>query len=1256
MSANKISEAPTVPTTSASDAAAATTASATVSEADIESSDAIATGGIVGVPANQVEGLAELKQFISELQEKIDAKRQLRQQNANFELPGDEYFARLDSSLKKNTAFVKKLKLFTSTQLDSLLRELSALNLSKYISEICAALTEAKLKMTDVPAVVTLASKLHCTYADFSTQFLEAWQKALKTTEKISNPSKLRVDLRLFAELVSSGVIQMKPGLALLGMVLVQLIAMDKDDHSNFSIILSFCRHCGEEYAGLVPQKMQQLALKYDIEVPKSDFLSADKQLNLRTMLKGYFKALCKHVLAEQAALMNMTKNIRRTMECKGEISQEKREKCELMQASFDKLLASAQSLSELLGEPMPELTKESECCNPGTVIDNMLDSAAFGTLDPWGDEETRAFYTDLPDLRQFLPNFSAPKVDLETLEEPSELTEEAIDANIDAELDMDDPPSATSDTALDKDQEEQQQPGAAAELGAAAIAAGTALPGATAAVPPLPIDKKMGSALMELGRQQQQQQQQLTTQSQSQNLRQQFDVFLLNLFNCVNKELIDSAAIEFLLNYNTKHQRKKLTRTIFSVQRTRLDILPYLSRFVAIVHMCNTDVAADLSDLLRKEFKWHIRKKNQLNIESKLKIVRFIGELVKFGLFKKFDALGCLKMLLRDFIHHHIEMACAFVEVSGVYLYNCRDSRLLMNVFLDQMLRMKTATAMDSRHAAQIESVYYLVKPPESAKRELAPRPVMHEYIRHLIFEELCKQNVERCIKMLRRINWDDPDVYNYAIKCLSKAYLLRFPLIRCLADLVSGLSSYQPRAVTIVIDNVFEDIRAGLEIHSPKMSQRRIAMAKYLGEMYNYKLVESSHILNTLYSIISLGVTLDQSVISPLDPPESLFRLKLACMLLDTCAPYFTSQATRKKLDYFLVFFQRYYWHKKSHPVFSKSENTSDLFPILVDHTYRDCLASVRPKLKLYKNLEQAKEAIDQLQEQLYPQLRACSNNNNNAQDSSLDTINEINELDDGVTDDSGSSDDQRERQAAGGSEEADQGNWTEYEVEPVAPPPPPEKSKEDLEFEQMYEKMTSDSYQERLKEPPLKATHKDIPVPMMARLQKKSYDQLNCNNAMQISKGNASAPSTPTNHGHNWDGGNHLTSATAATSSNDVAATEASAGGGCSGKGSGAVPFVLMVRGNKGGKQQFKSFVAPSDSQLAINLKLQEQKTREEKERVKRLTLNITERIEEEDYQESLLPLQQRNFTQSYYQKPNKNKFKHQKGAPDADLIFH
>ncbi|XP_055843664.1 regulator of nonsense transcripts 2 [Episyrphus balteatus] len=1141
----------------------------------------------------------EVENFITELKAKISAKSQLRNGNLKRVLPGEEHFARLDSSLKKNTAFVKKLKQFTAAQLDSLTKDMNGLNLSKYISEICTALSDAKIKMTDVPAVVCLCSQLHQTYVDFDAQFLEAWQKSLavKPGERISNPSKLRVDLRLFAELVSSGVIGGKQGLSLLGSVLMNIISQDKEDHSNFSIILSFCRHCGEEYAGLVPKKIVTLAQKYDIEIPKSDFLPADKQQNLRTLLKDYFKNLCKHLVSEQAELMTMTKNIRRIMESKGEISNDKKEKCELMQANFDKLLSSAQTLSDLLDEPLPELAKETESGNSGTVLESLLEESTMGDLDPWGDEETKAFYTDLPDLRQFLPNFSAPKQDLEPVEEAIEMTEESLDVDIDGDVDGDDPPSSTSDPSNDTETQGEE----------VATAASTA---ATESVLP----DKIGSALMEAGR----------ITNAGTNIKQQFEQFLTNLNNCVNKELIDSAAIEFLLNYNTKNNRKKLTKSIFGVQRTRLDLLPFLSRFVAIVNLVNTDIAIDLSEMLRKEFKWHIRKKNQLNIESKIKIVRFIGEMVKFGLCKKFDALACLKMLLRDFHHHQIEMACAFIEVAGVYLYNCKESRLLTNVFLDQMIRMKTNTALDSRHAAQVESVYYLVKPPDSVKMEKKLRPPIHEYIRHLIFEELCKQNVDKCIKMMRRIKWDDPDVNNYAIKCLSKAYLLRFPLIRFLADLVSGLSSYQEKAVTMVIDNVFEDIRAGLEIHSPKLAQRRIAMAKYLGELYNYKLIESANVLNTLYSIISLGVSTEEGVVSPLDPPDSLFRLKLACVLLDTCGQYFTSALSRKKLDYFLVFFQHYYWYKKSNPIFSK-ENTSDLFPILVDHMYRDCLANVRPKLKLYKNLEKAKEAIENLKAELYPQLAAQATSQDGAGDSAppppveteLDPIREDSEFDEVLSEDSSNSDEEEKKERRrdededdiSGLDNANNPNWNDDQVEDN-PEEVIEKSKEDLEFEQMFEKMAADSYQERLKET-IKPNTKDIPVPMMAKNSKKSYDQIQGT----TSGGSGSSPNE----------------------SKDS-----------------AVPFVLMVRGGKG-KQQFKTFVAPSDSHLAINLKLQEQKIREENEKVKRLTLNITERIEEEDYQESLLQ-SQKNQSQNYYQRQNRPKFKHQKGAPDADLIFN
>lgn len=99
---------------------------------------------------------------------------------------------------------------------------------------------------------------------------------------------------------------------------------------------------------------------------------------------------------------------------------------------------------------------------------------------------------------------------------------------------------------------------------------------------------------------------------------------------------------------------------------------------------------------------------------------------------------------------------------------------------------------------------------------------------------------------------------------------------------------------------------------------------------------------------------------------------------------------------------------------------------------------------------------------------------------------------------------------------------------------------------------------------------------------------------------------------------------------------------------------MPFVLMVRG-KGKQQQYKTFEAPSDSQLAIYLKDQEQKIKEENDSVKRLTLNITERLEEEDYQESLLQ-SQRSPASSKIRIQKAPKFKHPKGAPDVDAIFH
>ena len=76
----------------------------------------------------------------------------------------------------------------TESQEASLVKDIKSLNLSKYTGEMATAFTEAKLKMSDIPAAVNLCSMIHQRYADFAPAFLENWQKVLlsKKDDKVS--------------------------------------------------------------------------------------------------------------------------------------------------------------------------------------------------------------------------------------------------------------------------------------------------------------------------------------------------------------------------------------------------------------------------------------------------------------------------------------------------------------------------------------------------------------------------------------------------------------------------------------------------------------------------------------------------------------------------------------------------------------------------------------------------------------------------------------------------------------------------------------------------------------------------------------------------------------------------------------------------------------------------------------------------------------------------------------------------------------
>lgn len=109
-------------------------------------------------------------------------------------------------------------------------------------------------------------------------------------------------------------------------------------------------------FSGLVPRKIREYSEKHNKELPKSTFLLPEKQQNVRALLKDYYVSLCKHLVKDHLEMVEFEKQNRRILQTKGELNQERKEKLESLQVSYDKLLTATQSFAELLDEDMPAL------------------------------------------------------------------------------------------------------------------------------------------------------------------------------------------------------------------------------------------------------------------------------------------------------------------------------------------------------------------------------------------------------------------------------------------------------------------------------------------------------------------------------------------------------------------------------------------------------------------------------------------------------------------------------------------------------------------------------------------------------------------------------------------------------------------------------------------------------------------------------------------------------------------------------------
>ncbi|UJR26480.1 hypothetical protein I4U23_007807 [Adineta vaga] len=1182
----------------------------------------------------------QITSYFSERQDRLKQRQELREQNIQAEKvrlnaeQQQQAMTRLDSSIKRIPPFIKRLRTLTEQQRDALCRDMQGLNLTRYISEVATALTEAKLKMSDVWTSIQICSFLHQRYPDFSTSLFENWLRVLQKETLNENLSKVRVDLRIYAELITVHVLPIQQSINHLLTILTALINNDKD-FSNLSILISFCRVCGEDYAEIFSSKIRKLIIKLDEnieETTKSSFHSNDLKHQIRQMLDEYFQKLSVYLVEEYKQLQKQEQLMKRSMENRGEINQEIKDKYEQANTTFQKLLQNTETMADLLEQTMPELPIEevSKKTNERTGIDFYLPGRSdddLGGNTMWEDSETKQFYEEIPDLKLFLPHYAyreplPPPTPTATPEETDTLDSVQIEQEIEKEA-----LEVTSSTAVDVEEEDTTladiEDGPEEDVGA-------------------------------------------------NNIKLIMDNFITQLPTCVNREMIDKAARDFATNLNTKQNRKRLIKALYTVQRTYLHLLPFYSRLIAELTPVMPEIGNELVRLLKNEFRAHIKRKDQIYIESKIKTVRFIGELVKFGVFPKTEAINCLKTLLSDFRHHNIEMCCNLLETCGRFLYRSPDCHRRTEIILEILMRKKAVLNLDNRYTTQIENAYYYCNPPETREIEKKVRSPIQEYLRRLLFKDLTKMSIEKILRQLRKFNWYDTEFRLYAIKCLAAPYGMKFNSIQCLASILSGLSHFYDDVAIEVLDSVLDDIRLGLEINIPKFNQRRLCMIKYLGELYNYRVVDSIIIFRTLYLLITYGVNLDNSEPNEIDPPEHLFRIRLVCTLLDTCGQYFDRGTSKKRLDCFLIYFQKYYHFKKEQPIWNVLTYP---FPREIEHIVDECITDLRPKFTKATSYAKACEQVENMEKEFIglineQQAKATAKDMiHQSRDVNLAPITEDEEqLAENPNDDDrpnverqqddeederdqrGREDDDEEEEEeeddeshgtarvrrtrpSGGSADRTSGGsgvdeeYLDTDENDVVSFDDENQSRrknstertkvaseEDTEFMKAFDALVAESVAQRTNDM-TKVPAPDIPIPVHLRKNK--------------------LPSTTLMNISHSDGDDE--------SENTVKKSE-------------TVNFVVMLKKNN--KPQFYDMAVSSTSEMALRLKAREQADREEKARLKILTLNMSTRMEQqENEQELMMNVTNRSTPTSAvnFNREKKPKYVPPKGAPDADLTL-
>ncbi|KAJ2852601.1 mRNA decay protein [Coemansia brasiliensis] len=856
----------------------------------------------------------------------------------------------LDANIKKNTGFIKKCKTNLGQESAQLVREVKILKLEKYVSEIVPAVLEGMLKFKtggEYAAGINVISALH---ARFPKQFtaelvgqmlrllvppslnaLGAMSAEQREREEQARLGRQKVVLRMLGEMFVSGLLWaidtqpegvgeldlaaafalsrapitsnktaakvkdmvQQPGHCVLVGALQNLFLSDREHHLSIALATGFAKTFKADFGLGQDESDRSFLTSIECEGVGAPVVTTETCKRVQAVLQEYLSSAVERLQTMFRGLAKMRKSNEERLFNKGALHADIKEKFERNVRSFSKLSDNVNALCDVLGRARPQLEDLSANKDQlGIVFDTPSGSAAGApradSTGVWEDEEERTFYENLLDLQSRLPPSMLEPGRRQPQSPESSLKETAAEGDQDAD-DFGDIGESSISTEVDASDSSDDDASNAVDVleyqkfierrrGQSTGADAAADDENSSAVDTRTVVQQTGTA-----------------SGYSLAPLRVADV-LQRLTTVATRNDADEIAVNFCY-INSRANRRALVNTLIDAPRRQMYLIPFYARVIATLNPYFAEIGESVVDELNREFSWLARKRVRGLLEARLKNVRYIAELAKFGVAPLHVPFRCAKVLLEQPHTHNLEVLCALLDACGRYLRAQPKTAERMDMLLGVLLRRRRTLNLDDHTLQLIENAHQACQPHTHKAEKVAKyRTPLELYVRKLVYEDLNSTTADAVFKQLRRLPWGDGTgtdaqrVRHALLCCFTKAWKVKHAHVYLLAMTLSSLGYIYPWFRISVVDTVLENIKLGLERNDFSRNQQRIAEVFYVGEMFIFNVVSVSEVVALVQLFISYGYGHNERLPTPgrsceLDAASDYFRVRLICTLLSTC-----------------------------------------------------------------------------------------------------------------------------------------------------------------------------------------------------------------------------------------------------------------------------------------------------------------------------------------------------------------------------------